>query len=211
MMETRRALIVTDIQKDFCPGGSLAVKDGNIIVRIINNIIKQKDFYKIIATQDWHPQHHRSFASNYKKHEAFDIINTNDGIDVLWPDHCIAGTTGAEFHDDLITENFDLIIRKGTNPNLDSYSTFTENDKKTTTGLSGYLKEHLITEVFLCEIATDVCVFYSALDAVKAGFKTFVILDATAGVDLPEGNIDKTKNIMAEEGVIFISADELEF
>ena len=210
-METRRALIVTDIQKDFCPGGSLAVKDGNIIVRIINNIIKQKDFYKIIATQDWHPQHHRSFASNYKKHEAFDIINTNDGIDVLWPDHCIAGTTGAEFHDDLITEDFDLIIRKGTNPNLDSYSTFTENDKKTTTGLSGYLKEHLITEVFLCGIATDVCVFYSALDAVKAGFKTFVILDATAGVDLPEGNIDKTKNIMAEEGVIFISADELEF
>ncbi len=209
-MNIKKALIITDVQKDFCPGGSLATNDGNRIVPIINKLQQTYRFDKIIATQDWHPEGHRSFASIYDNHTPFDIIKDKRGIDVLWPDHCVAGTNGAEFHDDLITTNVDLIIRKGHNKQLDSYSTFLENDKKTETGLSGYLKTLEINTIYLCGIASDVCVYYSALDALKYQFKTHVVKDATAGVDMPEGNIEKTETIMREKGVIFVNSENLE-
>ena len=209
-MEKRKCLIITDVQKDFCPGGNLAVENGITIIPIINKITSKKSFYKIIATQDWHPENHNSFASNNIGHNAFDIVKEKDGVDVLWPDHCIKGTEGAKFHDDLIINDVDLIIRKGIHVDIDSYSTFMENDKSTITGLSGYLHEHSITEVYLCGIATDVCVYYSAMDSIKFGFKTFVIDDAVAGVDLPAGNIQRTCKVMADNGITFINSDDLE-
>lgn len=200
----KKALIITDVQKDFCPGGSLATRDGNKIVPIINKIVEDHDFDKIIITQDWHPKHHKSFASNYDDHEPYDSIKTEIGVDNLWPDHCVAGSEGAEFHDDLNINPAHLIIRKGTNPRLDSYSTFLENDQATPTGLVGYLSDHEIREVYLCGIATDICVYYSALDAMKFGFETYVIIDATAGVDVPEGNVKKTVKDMQAKGVHII-------
>ncbi|MBN2280424.1 MAG: bifunctional nicotinamidase/pyrazinamidase [Candidatus Marinimicrobia bacterium] len=205
-MNTKKCLIITDVQKDFCPGGSLAVERGDIIVPVINKILSTKKFDKIIATQDWHPQNHRSFASNNAGHKAFDIVKSSSGINVLWPDHCVQGTYGAQFHDALDQNPLNIILRKGSNPELDSYSTFLENDKTTPTGLTGYLREHGITTVYLCGIASDVCVFYSALDAIHFGFKTFVIEDAVAGVDLPLGNIERNNIILKNNGVIFINS-----
>jgi len=201
-------LIIIDLQNDFCPGGALAVNEGDKIVPVINNLLTKK-FKKIIATQDWHPKNHISFAVTHKNKKIGDIIEKNGIVQYLWPEHCVAGSKGADFHPDLITSKIDLIIRKGTDENLDSYSAFLENDKKTKTGLDGYLKSLKIEKVFLCGLATDYCVFYSAIDSKNFGFETYVILDASRGVDLPKGNLEKSLNSMKQNGIKIINSKEL--
>lgn len=203
MSKNDNAFVVIDVQNDFCPGGALAVNEGDIIVPVINSIMDR--FYRVVATQDWHPENQVSFASNHKGKNEFDEIPLDGILQTLWPVHCVAGTDGASFHPDLETEKFDLILRKGTNPEIDSYSAFLENDRKTKTGLEGYLKSLDIRNLFLCGLATDFCVFYSAMDAVNLGFETFVILDACRGIDMPENNIEQAIDKMKESGIEIIS------
>ncbi len=202
------ALIIVDVQNDFCPGGALEVKEGDKVVPVINKISNR--FYKVIATQDWHPENHLSFASNHPGKKVQDIIDLNGIQQVLWPVHCVQGTKGADFHPELDLRPVDLIIRKGTNPQIDSYSAFFENDKKTSTGLEYYLKGLGIKKVFLTGLATDYCVFFSAMDSVKLGFETYVIIDATRGVDFPEGNIEKSLKAMKEAGIKIINSGDIE-
>ena len=195
------ALIIIDMQNDFCTGGALAVKDGEKIIKCINNA--QKEFETIILTQDWHPQEHSSFASNHGA-EPYTNIEMEYGSQILWPDHCVQGSTGANFHRDLNTNKSDLILRKGSNPKIDSYSAFFENDKNTTTGLEGYLIKKDIKQLYLCGLAFDYCVFYSALDGVELGFEVFVFQDLTKAIDL--NNSKKiAKKSMIEKGIKLIN------
>ena len=195
------ALIIIDMQNDFCTGGALAVKDGEKIIQCINDA--QKEFKTIILTQDWHPQEHSSFASNHGA-EPYTSIEMEYGSQILWPDHCVQGSTGANFHRDLNTNKSDLILRKGSNPKIDSYSAFFENDKNTTTGLEGYLIKKDIKRLYLCGLAFDYCVFYSALDGVKLGFEVFVFQDLTKAIDL--NNSKKiAKKSMIEKGIQLIN------
>ncbi|MFH0726718.1 MAG: bifunctional nicotinamidase/pyrazinamidase [Pseudomonadota bacterium] len=207
MEKKKKALLVVDVQNDFCPGGALAIPAGDTVVPIINKI--QPVYDTIIATQDWHPLNHVSFAANHPDKNVYDVIPINDMSQVLWPVHCVSGTMGADFHSALETQRFRLILRKGMNPGLDSYSVFLENDKKTRTGLDGYLRSLEIKKIFLCGLATDYCVFYSARDAVSFGFETEVVIDACRGVDVPAGNIDEAVRQMKNIGVTFISSTEL--
>jgi nicotinamidase/pyrazinamidase len=206
-MTTRDILIVTDVQNDFCPGGALAVSGGDLVVPVINGIIDS--FHRIVATQDWHPKHHSSFASNHPGKKPFDQIDLGGVVQTLWPDHCVAGTAGAAFHPGLNPDRFDIIVRKGTNPAVDSYSAFLENDKKIRTGLDGYLKSIGAGRVFFCGLATDYCVFYSAMDAASFGFDTLVILDACRGIDVPENNIDRSIAEMKKNGIRIIASKDL--
>jgi nicotinamidase/pyrazinamidase len=198
-------LAVIDVQNDFCPGGALAVKDGDAIIPLINSLMPR--FPLVVATQDWHPADHVSFASNHPGAKSFDTIKAGNISQVLWPDHCVQGTRGADFHPSLENIHFRLILRKGTTPALDSYSAFFENDKKTLTGLSSFLKGIGVEEVYLCGLATDVCVYHSAMDAVRLGFHTFLIRDASRGVDVPEGNLSKAIKDMESSGVRIIESD----
>ena len=200
------ALILIDIQNDFCPGGALAVNEGNEIVGIANEL--QKNFKIKIATQDWHPYTHKSFASNHEGQEPLSVIEMFYGQQVLWPDHCIQGSKGAEFHRELITNNSDLIIRKGFRPEIDSYSAFFENDHKTPTGLEGYLRTRQIKSIYLCGLALDFCVYFSAIDGAKLGFKVFVIEDACRAIDL-DGSLDNAIKEMASSGVQLLSSPDL--
>ncbi|HNW29228.1 MAG TPA: bifunctional nicotinamidase/pyrazinamidase [Spirochaetota bacterium] len=206
-MTARDVLIVTDVQNDFCPGGALAVREGDLIVPVINGIMDR--FHRIVATQDWHPKHHASFASNHPGKKPFEQIDLGGVSQTLWPDHCVAGTGGAEFHPGLNPDRFDLIVRKGTNPAVDSYSAFLENDKKTKTGLDGYLMSIGAGRVFFCGLATDYCVFYSVMDAVSFGFTTLVILDACRGIDVPGGSIERSISDMKRKGVRIIESKDL--
>ena len=195
------ALIIIDVQNDFCPGGALAVKDGEKIIEPINGA--QEDFDTIILTQDWHPKEHSSFASNNSA-EVYSNIEMDYGSQILWPDHCIKGSIGANFHENLNTNNSDLILRKGCNPKIDSYSAFFENDKNTTTGLEGYLVKKEIQRLYLCGLAFDYCVFYSALDAVNLGFDVFVFQDLTKAIDF--NNSEKiARKTMVEKGIKLIN------
>ena len=192
-------LLVIDVQNDFCPGGRLAVKDGDRVVPFINEIMD-----KFVATQDWHPEDHLSFASNHPGKEVMEI-ETIDGIEqVLWPDHCIQGTEGANFYPGLNIENISLILRKGMDKRIDSYSAFFENDKKTSTGLDGYLRNLHIDTVYLTGLATDYCVYYTAIDAVKLGYRTNLFIKGSRGVNFPEGNVERAVNDMKERGVKII-------
>ena len=182
-------LLVIDVQNDFCPGGSLAVKEGNTIINNINLI--QEKFNNVVLTQDWHPSNHSSFVTEYSDKEVFSSIKMPYGEQTIWPAHCIQGTKGAEFHKDLNTLKSNTIIRKGFRREIDSYSAFWENDKVTPTGLEGTLKTMGVKRVFVCGLALDFCVAYSAIDASIAGFETFVIMNATKPVDLP-GSVDAT-------------------
>ena len=177
-----RALIVIDVQNDFCPGGALAVAGGDQIVGGIN--VLMGEFDKVILTQDWHPAGHSSFASAHAGGQAFGQIEMPYGPQTLWPDHCIQGTTGADFHGDLNTDRADLIIRKGYNPAIDSYSAFFENDRTTPTGLKGYLRTRGIDDLTLVGLAADYCVNYSALDAARLGFAVTVRTDLCRAIDL---------------------------
>ena len=191
------ALIIIDMQNDFCPGGALAVKGGENIVEPINKA--QEEFDTIILTQDWHPKEHSSFAANHNA-EVYSNMEMDYGSQILWPNHCVQGSEGANFHRNLNTNKGDLILRKGCNPKIDSYSAFFENDKNTTTGLEGYLIKKEIKQLYLCGLAFDYCVFYSALDGINLGFDVFVFQDLTKAIDLNNSK-EIAKKTMTEKGV----------
>lgn len=192
------ALIVIDVQNDFCPGGALAVTDGDAVVVPINALMD--DFQTVILTQDWHPAGHSSFASQHPGKAPTEMTQMPYGPQVLWPDHCVQGSEGAAFHKDLRTDRADLIVRKGYNPAIDSYSAFFENDHTTPTGLTGYLRDRGITELTMVGLATDFCVNFSAVDAAKLGFATTVRQDLTRAIDL-DGSLAAATAGMADAGV----------
>lgn len=201
-----KALLIVDVQNDFCPGGALAVKEGDEIIPIINKIAPQFD--SIVLTQDWHPSDHSSFASMHEGKEPYETIQKDYGEQVLWPDHCVQNRGGSAFHKDLNTKEAQLIIRKGFRAEIDSYSAFYENDQKTVTGLSGFLKDLNIDELYICGLATDFCVKWSALDGLKEGFKVFILEDATKGIDLNNSVAEAWKE-MKEAGAKRIKSSEL--
>ncbi len=207
-LEPQSALIIVDVQKDFCPGGSLAVPEGDQIVPVINRLSPK--FSLVAATKDWHPEDHISFASNQEGREPFETIEMYGETQILWPDHCVKTTKGAEFHQDLDLTSVHCILHKGFRKKLDSYSVFFENDKKTPTGLSFFLQGLGIKKVYLTGLAEDVCVYASAKDARRLDFGTFVIRDAVRGVDTPEGSLEEAREDMRNRGVIYISSQELE-
>ncbi|HMM62923.1 MAG: bifunctional nicotinamidase/pyrazinamidase [Mesorhizobium sp.] len=192
------ALIVIDLQNDFCPGGALAVDGGDEIVPLVNDLIRHADH--VVMTQDWHPAGHSSFASSHPGRKPFEQVDMPYGPQTLWPDHCIQGSKGADFHSGLAWTKAELVIRKGFRPAIDSYSAFFENDRTTPTGLAGYLRERGIGALTLVGLATDFCVAYSALDAMKLGFAVTVRLDACRGIDLG-GSLAAMQERMRETGV----------
>jgi nicotinamidase/pyrazinamidase len=207
-ISSNSVLLVVDVQVDFCPGGNLSVPDGDKVVPVINRL--NRAFQRIVATQDWHPQNHVSFASNHPGSDPFDIIRGKEGEQILWPDHCVPGTPGAEFHPQLDTLCFDLIVRKGTDPALDSYSAFFENDHKTPTGLHFYLEGLKVKSVYLVGLALDVCVYFSAIDALKLGFHTVLVEDACRGIDSPPGSQKARMEEMRKSGVHILKAADVE-
>jgi nicotinamidase/pyrazinamidase len=187
-------LLVIDVQNDFCPGGALAVPRGDEVVPIINRLAHR--FANVVLTQDWHPPGHESFASSHPGHKPFELTTAAYGPQVLWPDHCVQGTPGAEFHPALSTPHAELVVRKGFRRAIDSYSAFYENDHKTPTGLVGYLRERGLTNVYVAGLAFDFCVRYTAEDARCAGFTVAVIEDACRGIDL-DGSVAATRQNLA--------------
>ena len=197
-MQKNMALIVVDVQNGFTPGGNLAVAGSDQIIPKINQL---GDYFDtIVLTQDWHPENHVSFADNHPDQQAFQTIELDYGTQVLWPRHCVQGTQDAELHPDLDLAKAQLIIRKGCHAHIDSYSAFLEADHKTQTGLAGYLRERGIDTVFVVGIATDFCVAWTAIDACKLGFQTYVISDATKGIDL-HGSLQHAWQEMLAHGV----------
>jgi len=199
-------LLVIDVQNCFLPGGSLAVKDGDKVVPVINRLAK--GFANVVMTQDWHTVGHVSFASSHPGKKPFETIDLTYGKQVLWPDHCVQGTDGASLSKDLSIPQAELIIRKGFHKNVDSYSAFTEADGKTTTGLSSYLKARKLHRVFVAGLATDFCVAWTAMDARKAGFETYVIEDACRGIDT-QGSLAKAWTDMTKAGVRRIQSSDI--
>jgi len=191
-------LVVVDAQNDFMPGGTLAVPRGDEVVPVINSLATR--FENVVLTQDWHPRGHASFASSHPGTKPFEVLQLHYGKQVLWPDHCVQGTAGAAIHSRLDVQKAQLVIRKGHHRDIDSYSAFLEADRKTATGLKGYLKERGIKQVFLCGLATDFCVAWTALDARAAGFETSVIEDACRAIDL-EGSLGRAWSDMTKAGV----------
>ena len=198
------ALLVVDVQNDFCPGGALAVADGDAVIEVIHQIAPK--FEHIILTQDWHPTGHSSFASAHSGKKPFEQIELSYGAQTLWPDHCVQGSKGAEFHPALHLQQAELILRKGYRPQIDSYSAFFENDRSTPTGLAGYLEERELTRVFLAGLAYDYCVGYSALDARRLGLQAVVIRDACRAVDL-DGSVAKVEAEFDQAGVMMIESE----
>jgi nicotinamidase/pyrazinamidase len=205
-VDDNSVLLVIDVQDCFLPGGSLAVKDGDKVVPVINQIAKR--FANVVMTQDWHTPGHVSFASSHNGKKPFETADLSYGKQVLWPDHCVQGTAGASLSKDLSIAQASLIIRKGFHKGVDSYSAFTEADGKTTTGLASYLKARKLQRVFLTGLATDFCVAWSAIDARKAGFETYVIEDACRGID-NQGSLAKAWVDMAKAGVRRIQSSDL--
>ena len=205
--DTGRALLLIDVQNDFCPGGSLAVDRGDEVVPVINRI--SPAFSRVVATQDWHPPTHVSFASHHAGRKPLESVDVGGAPQVLWPDHCVQGTRGAELHPGLDTRGIGLILRKGARPSLDSYSAFFENDRTTSTGLSHWLRGLGVAEVFLCGLATDYCVFASAMDARGLGFAATLVEDACRGVDFPAGSVRRALSDMQKAGVRIIQSAEV--
>jgi len=203
---TRDALIVVDIQNDFCPGGALAVTGGDAVVPVANGLIPH--FTNVVLTQDWHPSEHTSFASSHAGHAPFERIDMSYGGQTLWPDHCVQGSDGAAFHQDLVTDSAHLVIRKGYDSAIDSYSAFFENDQTTPTGLTGYLRTCGISRVFLLGLATDYCVHYSTMDARKEGFDAVVIEDGCRAIDL-DGSLARAMADMNDADVIFTTSGQV--
>lgn len=199
-------LLVVDVQNCFLPGGSLAVKDGDQVIPVINKIAKS--FENVVLTQDWHTPQHISFASSHPGKKPFDLIDLPYGKQILWPDHCVQGTAGAEIAKGLDIPKAQLIIRKGFHNEVDSYSTFLEADKKTETGLTGYLKERGLSDVFITGLATDFCVAWSAVDARRNGFTVYVVEDACRGIDT-RGSMAKAWADMEKVGVKKIQSSDL--
>jgi nicotinamidase/pyrazinamidase len=199
-------LIVVDVQNDFCPDGALAVPRGDEVVPIVNRLAE--NFRNVVLTQDWHPLGHLSFASAHPGRSPYDTIAMSYGPQVLWPDHCVQGTPGAAFHSDLRIPHAGLVLRKGIDRTIDSYSALYENDRTTPTGLAGYLRERGIKRLFLAGLALDFCVRYSAEDAVREGFAVVVIEDACRSIDV-QGSVAATRSSFAALGVAGTKADEL--
>ncbi len=198
------ALLIIDVQNDFCPGGALAVEDGSAIVPLINRL--QSKFPLKVMTQDWHPAEHTSFADNHADAQPFSMIDMPYGPQVLWPTHCVQGSRGADFHDELETDNVALIVRKGFRKEIDSYSAFFENDRTTPTGLTGYLREQGMTSLVMTGLATDFCVRFSAVDAAKLGFDVSVVSDACRAIDM-DGSLGDAMRDFEENGVKITTSD----
>lgn len=199
-------LLVVDVQNDFCPGGALAVPDGDAVVPVINFLMGRFDH--VLATQDWHPPGHLSFASSHPGQAPFGTVALAYGDQVLWPDHCVQGTKGAAFHSELDLTPVELVLRKGFRREIDSYSAFFENDRRTPTGLAGYLRERGFDRLFVCGLATDFCVQYTVLDARQAGFQVVVIEDACRAIDL-DGSLAAARAAMAAAGAESITAESV--
>ncbi len=200
------ALIVVDVQYDFLPGGALAVQDGDAVVAPINRLAKA--FRHVVLTQDWHPEGHASFASSHPGRQPFDQIDLHYGPQVLWPDHCVQGTQGAEISRELNIPHAQLVIRKGYNAGIDSYSGFKEADRQTSTGLAGYLKERGFRRVFCAGLALDFCVAWTALDAAAAGFETYLIEDASRAIDT-HGSLEKARRDLEAAGVRMVGSTQI--
>ncbi len=196
--DDREVLIIVDVQNDFCPGGALAVPDGDAIIPLVNRLAGE--FAHVVLTQDWHPAGHSSFASAHPGREAFETVEAPYGAQTLWPDHCVQGTPGAAFHPALAVPHAELVLRKGFRREIDSYSAFRENDRRTPTGLTAYLRERGFERLTLCGLATDYCVLFSALDAREAGFAVELAAKACRGIDL-DGSLARAMRAMAEAGV----------
>lgn len=199
-------LLVVDVQQDFCLGGALAVPQGADVVPVINKLASA--FVHVVLTQDWHPAGHQSFATSHTRRKPFETVELAYGTQVLWPEHCVQGTQGAAFHPDLSIPHAELILRKGYNPAVDSYSAFFENDHETPTGLGGYLRERGLKRVVLVGLALDFCVRYSAEDAHRQGFSAVVVEDACRAIDL-DGSIGDTRNSFAALGIEAIASDSV--
>lgn len=199
-----RALVIVDVQNDFVTGGKLEVPHGEQVIPLVNQLSERFDL--VVATQDWHPQTHKSFASNHRDKKPFDRILLGGLEQVLWPDHCVQGSSGAEFHPQLSMNRVVSIFRKGMDPEIDSYSGFYDNGHKKTTGLAGYLRERNIESVYVCGLAGDYCVYYTAKDALQAGFKTVLIADATRAINA--NDFEKAKqDILRNGGKIWNSGE----
>ena len=200
-----KALIIVDTQNDFMPGGPMEVNEGDQIVPVINKI--QDKFDLVVATQDWHPSNHISFVSQHDGHTPFETIDINGMEQILWPDHCVQNTKGAEFHPDLETDRIEAIFRKGMDVNIDSYSGFYDNNHEKTTGLAGYLREKGATELYFTGLAADICVYFTLKDALQEGFNSTLIEDGTRPLD--KDNFEKLKKELRKEGANFINSDEI--
>jgi nicotinamidase/pyrazinamidase len=196
--DDRDVLLIIDVQNDFCPGGALAVPEGDEIVGTVNRLATS--FAHVILTQDWHPPGHASFASSHPGKRPFDSIAVSYGTQILWPDHCVQGTQGAAFHPKLNVPHAELVLRKGFRSAIDSYSAFRENDRRTATGLAGYLRERGFERLTLCGLATDFCVAFSAIDGRAAGFEVSVVAGACRGIDI-DGSLERAMRSMNEAGV----------
>jgi nicotinamidase/pyrazinamidase len=209
---SKTLLLIIDVQNDFCPGGSLAVNDGDAVAAPLNELASALDKKggRTAATQDWHPSGHISFASSHQGKNHGCVIDTSlvKG-QILWPDHCVQGTYGAAFHSDLDLNLVSMIIRKGFHKELDSYSAFFENDRQTTTGLEGWIKFLGIETVILGGLAADYCVFFSAMDCKKSGVRTIIASDAVRGVDYPEGSVENAVSTMKKSNIEFLSSKEI--
>jgi nicotinamidase/pyrazinamidase len=196
--DDRGVLLIVDVQNDFCPGGVLAVQGGDDIIPAVNRLAHS--FAHVILTQDWHPPGHTSFASSHPGKRPFDTIQVSYGAQILWPDHCVQGTTGAAFHPKLDIPHAELVLRKGFRKSIDSYSAFCENDRRTATGLAGYLRERGFRRITLCGLATDFCVAFSAIDGRGAGFEVAVVTSACRGIDNND-SLDRALRSMVDAGV----------
>jgi nicotinamidase/pyrazinamidase len=208
---SKTLLLIIDVQNDFCPEGALAVNEGDAVVKPLNDLSRALAAKggRVAATQDWHPADHISFAASHNKNPGEIIDTPLVKAQVLWPAHCVQGTKGADFHKDLDLAPISMIIRKGFRKELDSYSAFYENDKKTPTGLDGWIRSLGIENVIMGGLATDYCVFFSAQDCKKLGFKTIIASDAVRGVGYPEGSIESAVKEMQANGIDFISSKEI--
>ena len=201
-----RALIMVDVQYDFMPGGALPAREGDEVVPVLNRV--QPLFDVVVATQDWHPRNHGSFASNHPGRKPGDVIDLHGLEQILWPDHCVQGSRGAELHGNLDRARIEKVVHKGTDPAIDSYSTFFDNGRRRSTGLEDFLRERGVTDVFLGGLATDYCVLWSARDAVDLGFRTHVIRDACRGVDLHAGDSERAFDEMRRMGIAVVGSEE---
>jgi nicotinamidase/pyrazinamidase len=203
----KRALIIVDIQNDFIPGGALPTRGGHEVVPVINRLTPL--FELVVATQDWHPANHGSFASNHPGHKAGDVIDLHGLSQILWPDHCVQGSKGAEFHPALDQSRIHKVVRKGTDPSIDSYSTFVDNGRRKSTGLERDLRVQGVTDVYLGGLATDYCVLWSVRDAIELGFRAFVVTDACRGVELKPGDIARALEEMRSLGATLVTSEEI--
>lgn len=205
-MDKDAALLIVDVQNDFCPGGALGVPDGDAVVGPINRL--SRHFRCVVFTQDWHPADHISFASTWKR-SAHDTVVSNGIPQVLWPEHCVQGSKGAAFHPGLRVESASIILRKGMRQDLDSYSALFENDRKTPTGLDGYLRCLDIKTLWIAGLSTDYCVYYTAMDALRQGYEIHIVEDAVRGVDVPKGNVERVLAELRGLGASFVRSNAL--